>query len=434
MSVRVDGERIAAPKMRIAIVTAAYHTRADDPFVPVWRDMVTALAATADVTLYPLRRPARGAPFSLDGARIVPLGHGMVRLRRSPFLWRAAISALHADHRARPFDAVCAFQAGEAGFVGALAAARIGRPLHVHVAGGELVCLRPMGYGAGCHVVERAMVALALRRAAVITTGTKAMAVRAGDWLRPSAPGRVHVAPLGIDTARWRALEPRRLADASSGEPVGERARLVAVSDLRPVKDHATLLEAFAALSSRREVRLDLVGAGETLAATRALAARLGVDQHVRYWGWVPPVVGHVPFLSANAFVHASRHEAQGIALIEAACLGLPIATTDVGVADALPGPCRVVQVGDVAALAAAMDDALNAAAAPIAQRSADRDTVAAEFDRTRCAERWIQLLAHASDLGAAAKQNAPLAHGVRIGRTDAVPMATSQPARRGRP
>ncbi|MEO8083484.1 MAG: glycosyltransferase [Ardenticatenales bacterium] len=434
MLVRVDGERLAAPKMRIAIVTAAYHTRADDPFVPVWRDMVTALAAMADVTLYPLRRPALGAPFSLDGARIVPLGHGMVRLRRSPFLWRSAISALQEDHRARPFDAVCAFQAGEAGFVAALAAARIGRPLHVHVAGGELVCLRPIGYGSGCHVVERAMVALAMRRASVITTGTKAMAVRAGEWLRSSARGRVHVAPLGIDTARWRALEPRRLADASSGEPVGQRACLVAVSDLRPVKDHATLLEAFAALCARRAVRLDLVGAGETLGATRALAARLGVAQHVRYWGWVPPVVAHVPFLSAHAFVHASRHEAQGIALIEAACLGLPVATTAVGVAGALPGPCRVVQEGDVAALAAAMEDALDAAAAPIEARSADRDTVAAEFDRTRCAERWIHLLSHASEIGTTAQRIAPLTRRVWIDQGDAVSIRTDQPVRRDRP
>lgn len=371
--------------MRIAVVTAAYHAGADDPFVPVWRDMVTALAAAADVTVVPLRRPAAGPAFALDGAAVVPLGHGMVRLRRSPRLWRSAVAAVAARHRAKPYDAVVAFQAGEAGFVAALAAARIGRPLHVHVAGGELVCHRALGYGSDCHWIERIQVAVALRRAALVTTGTGAMAARAARRLPPAARGRVHLAPLGIDTGRWLALEPRRLDD--------DRPRILAVSDLRPIKDHGTLLRAFARLNAIRPAELDLVGAGETLAATRALALRLGVADRIHLWGWVPPVTVHVPFQLAHAFVHASRHEAQGVALIEAACAGLPIAATAVGVADRLPA-ASLAPPADPEALARATAEALAAARGPTAGRWPDRAATAAEFDRERCADRWLRLLA----------------------------------------
>lgn len=386
-------------------MTAAFHASDADPFVPVWRDMVKALGDRADVVVFPLRLPAAGPPYALDGARVVPLGHGMVRLRRSPAMWRSAVRAVAADHRRRPFDAVLALQAGEPGFVAAIVARRIERPLQVHVAGGELVCHRALGYGlcyglgygSRCRWIERAQVAVALRRADVVTTGCRAMAQRARSGLPAGRAHRVRLAPLGIDPRAWEANEPLVLTGPLAARDTTV-PRLLSVADLRPIKDHRLLIHAFARVAAQRPVTLDIVGAGETLAETRALGRQLGVADRIRYWGRVPPVVRHIPFAQAHAFVHASRHEAQGIALIEAAMLGLPIASTRVGVAEALPeGGRTLADVGDEDGLVRAIRRALDDATAPLERRAPGRALVSATYDRASCAARWLTLLAAAS-------------------------------------
>ncbi|MBK6768822.1 MAG: glycosyltransferase family 4 protein [Ardenticatenales bacterium] len=394
--------------MRLAIVTAAFHASDDDPFVPVWRDMVHALGVRADVVVFPLRLPAAGPPYTLDGARVVPLGHGMVRLRRSPAMWRSAVRAVVTDHSRRPFDAVLALQAGEPGFVAALIALRIGRPLQVHVAGGELVCHPALGYGSRCRWVERAQVRVALRRAAVVTTGCDAMAQRARSSVPAGRARRVRLAPLGIEPRTWGSIEPRVLPErfAARGTPV---PRLLSVADLRPIKDHRLLIHAFARVAAQQPVTLDIVGAGETLAETRIIGRHLGVADRIRYWGRVPPGVRHIPFAQAHAFVHTSRHEAQGMALIEAAMLGLPIATTRVGVAESLPeGGRTLADVGDEDGLVRAIQRALDGATAPLARRAMGRAAVSATYDRDHCAARWIDLLAAASGRPCAVEQDEP--------------------------
>lgn len=339
--------------MRLAIVAAAIHAAPDDPFVPAWADMLTALARRADVEVFALRYPETRQPYRVFGASVTPLGFGAARLRHSPPLWAAATAAVEAAHRRRPFDAVVAFQAAEPGFVATGAALRIGRPLLVHVAGGEVVCDRAVGYGSRCGGVERAQVALALRCADVVTVGSAAMHDLVARRLGRRARGRLSRAPLGVDLSAFLALErsTRRPAD-----PV----RLLSVADFRPVKDHAVLLEAVARVAAARSVTLDLVGDGACAAAVLARRRRLGLDRRGHVWGRVPPAVRHLAYRGADVFVHASRHEAQGVALLEATAAGLAVATTAVGVAPSLPAATTwTAAVGDVAGLARAIDGAI---------------------------------------------------------------------------
>lgn len=339
-----------ASRLRAAIVAPGFHAGEGDPFVPYWRDHVAALAAHHDLTVVPLRYPASRRPYRVHGAEVVPLGRGDVRLRASPALWRDAVAAVVAYHRRAPFDVVHALQAGEAGFVAALAAASIRRPLVAHVAGGELVRLRDVGYGAGTSF-ERLAASTTLRAARVVTCGSRAMQALARRRMH-GRRGAVRLAPLGIRAERFRQL-PRPV----SGLPV----EILCVANLNPVKDHQTLLAAFAALEpGRRGARLSLVGFGPRAGALRVLARRLGVAAHVRWWGAVPHGAIHVAFARAAAYASASRHEAQGIAALEAAATGLALAVTPVGAMADLASPTlHPAPVRDPRALALAMEAAL---------------------------------------------------------------------------
>jgi len=105
---------------------------------------------------------------------------------------------------------------------------------------------------------------------------------------------------------------------------------LVYVGRLAPVKNHTLLLNAFgAALSSKPDLRLWIVGDGSVRKALESLATELGITAQVTFWGQQLDVE---PFFSAaDAFIMSSRSEGLPMSLLQAFSLGLPAIVTDVG-------------------------------------------------------------------------------------------------------
>ncbi len=377
-------------RLRVAWVVGGLHAGPDDPFAPYLATSLRGLAKHAEVVAFPLRYPVAQVPYSLFGARVEPQSIGDVRLRESPALWRSVVRSIVQAHRRRPFDLVHAVQAAEPGFVASLAAARIGRPLVAQVLGGELVDLADIGFGGKQDRAGRWFVASTLRRAARVVVLSDESAGAARARLGSARADRIRIAPLPVEMDRFR---PRLLRTRRAQLRAGEApCRLLAVANLLPVKDHATLLRAFAQLAALRpDVRLHLVGGGPTLAALRRQASELGVAERVQWWGQVPHAAVHVAFAGADAYVSSSRHEAQGVALLEAASCGLPVAATAVGAARELP-PSLVhrCRPGSVEGLLAAMADALQSAPAPRASRRAVRDLLRPRWSEAACAQRML--------------------------------------------
>lgn len=101
------------------------------------------------------------------------------------------------------------------------------------------------------------------------------------------------------------------------------------VGNLRDEKGHATLIEAFADVRSSHEARLLLVGDGPLRSALEQQATDLGVRDDVEFTGAVADVW---PYLEQmDIFVLPSKHEALGIAALEAMAAGVPVVASDVG-------------------------------------------------------------------------------------------------------
>ncbi len=176
--------------------------------------------------------------------------------------------------------------------------------------------------------------------------------------------------PWGLDLT---ALPCRAAADTPDGPPV-----VGFVGRIEPRKQQVALVEAFAKL--RRAVpgaRLELVGPIADDDYARQLTAvitRLGLGQAVRVTGRVPDVARLVRRWAL--FASLSADEGQGLAVLEAMALGVPVVARRVaGVEDFLTdGRTGWVCAGaSAAAVAAVMRGALTDRRAPVIVRRARR-------------------------------------------------------------
>lgn len=105
------------------------------------------------------------------------------------------------------------------------------------------------------------------------------------------------------------------------------KIQLVMVARFTKQKDHAIVLRALQRIECNFQICL--VGDGPTRQMIERLAAQLGINDRVKFFGWRDNV--HEILATANIYVLASNWEGLPISLLEAMRAGLPIVATDVG-------------------------------------------------------------------------------------------------------
>ncbi len=174
-------------------------------------------------------------------------------------------------------------------------------------------------------------------------------------------PGRIVTIPNPVDCAAIR-----RQAQAPLAHPwlaPGAAPLVLAVGKLKPQKDFATLLRAFAQLGARRDARLMILGEGELRPRLTELVRELGLAGSVEMPGFCGNP--HAWMARAAVFVLSSRWEGFSNVLAEALAVGCAVVSTDCpsGPSELLAGGefGRLVPPGDPEALAAAIAEALDA-------------------------------------------------------------------------
>jgi len=140
---------------------------------------------------------------------------------------------------------------------------------------------------------------------------------------------------------------------------------VVAAGKLKPQKDFATLLRAFARLRAARPLRLVIFGEGAERAHLEQLVQELGIGADVDMPGYVENPYPY--FRNAAVFVLSSAWEGLPNVLIEAMACGCPVVATD---CPSGPGEIldqgrigKLVPVGDASAMAGAIAETLDAPA-----------------------------------------------------------------------
>jgi glycosyltransferase involved in cell wall biosynthesis len=337
--------------LRIGLVVPGFSADATDWCIPALRDFVGQLAPEDDIWVLALRYPASARRYSVFEASIQALGGGVKRRGQAAFLWGAAVAAIAAEHRRRPFDVLHAFWADETGSIAAAAGRVLGVPTVVSIAGGEVVGFHDIKYGGQLSRGGRIKIDLALRLASAVTGGSRYVLDLAGPMLAGRRASRVRHLPLGVDGSRFSPARPMEYRRPD------RPPRFVNVSSLVPVKDQQTLLRAASRLKDRgQDFTLDIAGDGPLRAGLQATIDALNLASRVRLVGQIAHDQLPRFFDGATAFVLTSRHEAQCLAVQEAAATGTPVLGTRVGVLPELAmGVGQTVGVGDDRALAGEM-------------------------------------------------------------------------------
>jgi glycosyltransferase involved in cell wall biosynthesis len=220
----------------------------------------------------------------------------------------------------------------------------------------------------------RALVPLAVRRSDRVIVDSQSTRRDLVELLGTSEE-RIDVAPLGLGAVRrcepLPELELRRRLD------LGERAVALSLSAKRPHKNLLALIDALARIPAERRPLLVLPGyatAHET--ELRDRARDLGVEDDVRFLGWLSAEELEGLWNLAAAFVYPSLYEGFGLPVLEAMARGVPVACSN---ASSLP---------EVAGEAALMFDPRDAAAIAVAIERLLSDPVDAERLRARGLER----------------------------------------------
>ncbi len=117
------------------------------------------------------------------------------------------------------------------------------------------------------------------------------------------------------------------------------------VAALEDHKGHADLLDAFALVAAKHaSSRLALIGDGALRAELEARAARLGLDERVRFLGHRTDIARLLSAL--DLFVMTSRQEGLCTSILDAMSAGVPVVATDAG------GIPEIVRDGETGRLA----------------------------------------------------------------------------------
>jgi len=211
--------------------------------------------------------------------------------------------------------------------------------------------------------------------------------------IRTVPQAKIKYMPNGVDVQRF---SPDGLVRSKARAEMALDGKFVflAVGRYEEQKDYPNMLRAFALVYKEDPtVVLLLAGDGVLKSKMEVLARTLDLANNVRFLG----IRRDVPDLmnAADSYVMSSAWEGMPMVLLEAAAMGLPIVTTDVGgngdvVLNGLNG--ILVPARDAVKLAEAMTTLKNASEEELmAMRKAAIEQIADNYDIEKVVDRWEQ-------------------------------------------
>lgn len=236
-----------------------------------------------------------------------------------------------------------------------------------------------------------------LKRCHRILAPSPSCAAELWDHLGDDLPS-MEVHPNGVDTRRFHPRAASRQARQELLPPGARPSSPVVVSLGRVAreKDVPFLLEALSrARLSRPDLVLALGGKGPDMPRVHRRVKELGLEDAVKFLGFVPDEQLPSVYASADAFASASQFETQGMTAVEAMACGTPVAAVQArGLADyVLDGKTGYLfKPGDVEQAAQALLLAVDAPKRMRTQARKHAETLSAEHSAMQLEAIYLEM------------------------------------------
>lgn len=141
--------------------------------------------------------------------------------------------------------------------------------------------------------------------------------------------GRVdRINGIGVNTERILDTSVDRNQKRRSLGIPEEAFFIVSVGELHDSKNHQVIIRSLSKIKDPGMI-YGICGKGELLEKLKKLCEQCGVEKQVRFFGYRRDVLEILH--SADLYVHPSRREGLGVAVLEAMASGLPLLTSNVG-------------------------------------------------------------------------------------------------------
>ncbi|MEO8512932.1 MAG: glycosyltransferase family 4 protein [Ignavibacteria bacterium] len=281
------------------------------------------------LTVFALYYPFEKNDYNLYNAKVFTFSNyppeKLTSLRKLR-IWQAFRKKFAEEHNRIKFDVIHSFWAGEPGYNASKVSQKFGIPLAANICGGELAAYPEINYGQQLSSLQRYFIGRTFFSADLIVCGSDFIADKASEFYDTSIVQKIRKIPFGVYESRFsEKLFPER--------SVSPRPVLVNIAHAVPVKAHADLLLALIEVKKQYPgIQLNIYG-NDGKGFILHKARTMGLEENVKVFNFIE--YNNIPLALHNAdvFVLSSVYESQNMAMLEAAFMGLPVVSTDVGVA-----------------------------------------------------------------------------------------------------
>jgi len=309
---------------------------------------VLSQSPEVELTIFSLYYPPRRPEYKFYSAKVHSFARTDMPLRTGKLsIWMRCIRAFSKLHTEKKFDIIHAMWAGEPGFVASFISGRHGLPLIVNICGGELAEIPEINYGSRLKFWQKKFVHRSFKQAARIVGGSNYILGKLEKYYPHAAEKWVKI-PFGVDENLFQSkFSSRRHLNKPNGHP---GFTIINVASAVPVKSHTTLFKAVGLLKAKFPHLCLKVYGRDDVDKLKMLASCLGVKDCVKIMGFREYEKLPEALSEADVFVLSSLYESQNTSVIEAAMCGLPVVSTNVGIAEEITE--HLVEPGDYSGLA----------------------------------------------------------------------------------
>jgi len=278
-----------------------------------------------ELVIFSLYYPVNQSEYYFYKARVFSFAQkGKLSKAKKYYLWNNCRRKFGDEHARKPFDIVHSMWAGESGYVASRICKKHKIPFIANICGGELAEIPQVKYGSRTKFWQKTFVDLTLERADKIVAGSGYIIEKIRRYYNTAVFQKTVKVPFGVDEKMFFPLQKK----TPNSYPA-----LVAAGSAVPVKAYNILLNSLRIVKHQSpDIRLIICGRDDK-EILPALIKQLDLNDNVHLTGFLD--YNKVPVLinSADIFVLSSLYESQNMSIIEAAFCGLPVVSTNVGIA-----------------------------------------------------------------------------------------------------